>query len=179
MPRLFLGVDLPDAIDFDIQIMAGGVPGARWQTPEQLHLTLHFLGELDGGTTRRLEAALTQLEAPAFTARLRGAGVFPLRGGPARTLWLGVDPVDPFRLLHDRSARILDELGVDREHRKFVPHVTAARLRNADERRLAEWVAHHSLYASPEFEVREVLLYSSVLSQSGAKYRVEAAYPLT
>lgn len=177
MPRLFLAIDLPDAIDSDIQLMAGGIPGARWQTAEQLHLTLHFLGDVDGGDARRLEAALEQLEAPSFTMQLRGAGVFPLRG-QARTLWLGVSEPDPVRLIHDRSARIIDELGLEQEHRKFFPHVTIARLRNADNRKLGEWVTGHSLYASPPFPVSEVRLYSSILSKAGAKYRTEAVYPL-
>ena len=177
MPRLFLGIDLPDPIDFDIQLMAGGIPGARWQSAEQLHLTLHFLGDVDGGDARRLRAALEQLEAPRFTMQLRGAGVFPLRG-QARTLWVGVTEADPVRLIHDRSARIIDELGLEREHRKFVPHVTVARLHNPDTRKLGEWVTGHALYASPEFSVTEVRLYSSVLSHAGAKYRTEAVYPL-
>ncbi len=178
MPRLFLGIDLPDAIDFDLSLMAGGIPGARWQSAEQLHLTLHFLGELDGGEARRLAAALDGLEAPSFVMQLRGAGVFPVRG-PARVLWVGVAEPDPIRLLHDRSARIIDELGLERERRKYVPHVTLARLKNPDQRRLGEWVSGHALYASPRFEVAEVRLYSSVLAQAGAKYRTEAVYPLT
>lgn len=177
MPRLFIGIDLPDAIDFDLQLMAGGIPGARWQSAEQLHLTLHFLGDVDGGEARRLRAALEQLVAPSFTMQLRGAGVFPLRG-PARTLWLGVSEADPIRLIHERSGRIIDELGLDRERRKFVPHVTVARLHNPDARRLGEWVTHHALYASAPFLVDEVRLYSSVLSHAGAKYRTEAVYPL-
>jgi 2'-5' RNA ligase len=177
VPRLFLGIDLPDAIDFDLQLMAGGIPGARWQTAEQLHLTLHFLGDVDGGDARRLRAALEQLEAPSFTMQLRGAGVFPLRG-PARNLWVGVTEADPVRLIHDRSARIIDELGIEREHRKFVPHVTVARLKNADARKLGDWVIGHALYASAAFPVTEVRLYSSVLAHAGAKYRTEAVYPL-
>jgi 2'-5' RNA ligase len=178
VPRLFLGIDLPDAIDFDIQIMAGGIPGARWQTAEQLHVTLHFLGEVDGGEARRLEAALARLEpTPSFTMQLVGAGVFPLRG-PARVLWLGIREPDPVRLIHDRSGRIIDELGLEREHRKYTPHVTVARLKNADERRLGEWVAGHAGYASAPFLVDEVRLYSSILSKSGAKYRTEAVFPL-
>lgn len=178
MPRLFLGIGLPDPVGFDIQIMAGGIPGARWQTREQLHLTLHFLGDLDGGEARRLSAALEQLEAPSFAARLSNVGVFPLRGQP-RSLWAGVADPEPFRLIHDRSARILDQLGIERERRKFYPHATLARLKHADPRRLGEWITGHAVYASPPFRVDEVRLYSSVLSHAGAKYRIEAVYPLT
>ena len=178
MPRLFLGLDLPDEIDRDIQLMSGGVQGARWQTPEQLHLTLHFLGEVDGGTARRLTAALDRLHAPAFELELCGAGVFPPRGQP-RVLWLGVEPPDPVSLLHQRCARILDELRLDRERRKFAPHVTIARLRrDVDAPAAARWVLDHALYRSPRFTVDHVRLYSSITSHRGAKYTTEAIYEL-
>lgn len=179
MPRLFLGLDLPDEVDLDLQLMAGGIQDARWQSAEQVHLTLHFLGDVDGGTTRRLIAALGELEAPAFDMQLRGAGVFPPRGQP-RTLWIGVAVPDPVRLVHQRCARILDDQGLDRERRKFVPHVTLARFgKRASAGQVGEWVANHALYESASFRVDHVRLYSSVLSQRGPKYRAEAAFPLS
>lgn len=178
MPRLFLGLDLPDEVDLDLQLMSGGIPEARWQAAEQLHLTLHFLGDVDGGLARRLIAALERLEAPAFDMQLRGAGVFPPRGLP-RTLWIGVSEPDPVRLIHQRSARIIDGLGIERERRKFVPHVTIARFgKRVSATTVGEWVSNHALYTSASFRVDHVRLYSSVLSQRGAKYRVEAAYGL-
>ncbi|PRP89879.1 2'-5'-RNA ligase [Enhygromyxa salina] len=179
MPRLFLGIDLPDEVKLDLQMMSCGIPDARWQQPEQLHLTLHFLGEVDGGDARRSSAALEQLDAPAFDMQLRGAGLFPPRGQP-RILWVGVAAPEPVRLVHQRCARILDELGAEREHRKYAPHVTLARFaKTVDPRRVAQWVRGHSLYASASFRVDHVRLYSSVLSQGGPKYRTEAIYPLS
>jgi 2'-5' RNA ligase len=179
MPRLFLGLDLPDEVDLDLQMMAGGIEDARWQAPEQLHLTLHFLGDLDGGRMRRLIAALAELEAPAFDMQLRGVGVFPPRGQP-RILWVGVAEPEPVRLVHRRSARILDELGLDREHRKYVPHVTLARFgKRVKPRQVGEWVRNHALYDSARFHVDHLRLYSSVLSDRGPKYRAEAVVPLT
>ena len=178
VPRLFLALDLPDEVDMDIQMMSGGIPGARWQKPEQLHLTLHFLGEVDGGVMRRLIAALGQLEAPAFELGLRGAGVFPPRGQP-RVIWLGVDPPEPVRVLHQRSARILDELGLERERRKFSPHVTVARLRKeARAEQVGSWVQGHALYRSARFMVDHVRLYSSITAARGAKYTCEAMFEL-
>jgi 2'-5' RNA ligase len=179
MPRLFLGLDLPDDIDIDLQIMAGGIEGARWQEPDQLHLTLHFLDEVDGGTMRRLIAALEQLDAPAFDMQLRGCGVFPPRGQP-RVLWAGVANPDPVRLLHQRSGRIIDALGLERERRKYTPHVSLARFGpRVVVQDVVAWVQGHALYASPSFHIDRVCLYSSVLSQRGAKYRIEAAFGLS
>lgn len=179
MPRLFLGLDLPDDVDLDIQMMACGIPGARWQTPEQLHLTLHFLDDVDGGVMRRLIAALDRLEAPGFDMQLRGAGVFPPRGLP-RVLWTGVADANPIRLVHQRCARIIDELGLDRERRKYTPHVTLARFgQRVDVQAVGEWVSSHALYASRSFPVDRVCLYSSVLGHAGPKYRIEAVFTLT
>ncbi|PRP94262.1 RNA 2',3'-cyclic phosphodiesterase [Enhygromyxa salina] len=179
MSRLFLGLDLPDDVDFDLSLMAGGIRGARWQAVEQLHLTLHFLGELDGGEARRLIAALDQVETPAFELQLGGAGVFPPRGQP-RTAWIGVTRgVEPLELAHQRCARIIDACGVERDRRKWTPHVTVARMgRDADSREVNEWVRNHALYASASFRVEHLRLYSSIRSQQGPKYRTEAVFAL-
>lgn len=178
MPRLFLGFDLPDEVDFDLQIMAGGIQEARWQTPEQLHLTLHFIGDVDGGQLRRLIAALDELEAPAFDMQLRGVGVFPPRGLP-RVLWAGVADPEPLHLVHRRCARILDELELERERRKYAPHVTLARFgKRVNPRQVGQWVSGHALYSSARFWVDHLRLYSSILSNRGPKYRTEAVFPL-
>jgi 2'-5' RNA ligase len=179
MPRLFLGLDLPDDIDIDLQMIGGGIQDARWQTVEQMHLTLHFLDDVDGGEMRELIAAFDdELEAPAFDLQLRGVGVFPPRGLP-RTLWVGVAEPEPVRLLHRRCARIIDELGLDRDRRKYTPHVTLARFGpgvRAGE--VGEWVRDHALYSSRRFRVDHVHLYSSVLGHRASKYQIEASYPL-
>lgn len=176
--RAFLGIDLPDAVDFDLQLIAGGIRGARWQRTDQLHLTLHFLDELDGGTVRRLVAALARVDVPPFELELRGAGLFPLRGQP-RTLWVGVAPPDPVRLLHTATADVLDGFPtIERERRKFSPHVTVARMRQPEPREVEQWIAGHVGYASPRFSVDAFHLYSSVLSNDGPKYRIEASFPL-
>jgi 2'-5' RNA ligase len=178
MPRLFLALDLPDDIDFALQLVAGGIQGARWQSAEQLHLTLHFLDEVEGRELRALISALDDLEADAFDLELRGVGVFPPRGLP-RTLWVGVADPNPVRLLHRRCARIIDAIGLDRDHRKYTPHVTIARLGSrVVEGEVGQWVCDHALYALPPFRVDHVHLYSSIVGEHGAKYRIEASYPL-
>ncbi|KIG17704.1 2'-5' RNA ligase [Enhygromyxa salina] len=180
MSRLFLGLDLPDEVDFDLSLMVGGIRGARWQDPEQLHLTLHFLGELGGGEARGLIAALGELEAPPFELQLGGAGVFPPRGQP-RVAWIGVTRgLEPLELLHQRCARIIDACGIEREHRKWAPHVTVARMgHEASSHETHQWVRNHALYTSASFRVEHVRLYSSIRSRQGPKYRTEAVFALS
>ena len=92
--RLFVGIDLPSAIDDHLALVGGGIPGARWLDAEQLHVTLRFLGEVDGGTKQRVEDALERVEHAPFELGVAGVGTFPPRG-KARIVWAGLDPAEP------------------------------------------------------------------------------------
>lgn len=175
--RLFIGIALPEPIAARLAVMGGGIPGARWEPADKLHVTLRFLGEVDHGLARRLETALERVDLPAFSMALRGVGVFPLRASP-RVLWAGVEDPGPVGQLHRAIERAITPLGIEPEHRKFHPHVTLARLRRPPEHRVAEFVAQHALLSTEPFEVEHFTLYSSVLSPRGSKYRVEAEFEL-
>ncbi len=175
--RVFLGIDLPDIIDTQLSLTAGGLPGARWEPPEKLHLTLRFLDELDGGQVRRLTACMHKLNSPAFYLRLQGTGVFPPRKAP-KSVWAGITPADPVHRLKQEVDRQLAPLGLPHDSRKFAPHITLARLKNAPTTKVAAFLAHHALLQSEPFLVDAVTLYSSVLAPGGSKYRKEAVFGL-
>ncbi|MBX7078954.1 MAG: RNA 2',3'-cyclic phosphodiesterase [Nannocystaceae bacterium] len=177
MARLFLGLDLPDVVDEHLSLLCGGVPGARWEPRENLHLTLRFLGELEGETQRRAIEALETVHAEPFVLELAGVGVFPPRGEP-RVLWAGVADAGPVTELVRRIERALQRAGLPPEPRKFAAHVTLARLRDAPRERVAAFLAHHGLLRTASFEVDAFLLYSSVLGHAGAHYRVERSVAL-
>ena len=88
--RLFVALSVPDAVAQSLLLLQGGVPGARWQTREQLHLTLRFIGEVDGRETAALKDALAAIDAPAFHLELHGVGQFGNR--KPNTLWAAVRP---------------------------------------------------------------------------------------
>ena len=137
---------------------------------------MQFIGEVDGAVRRELACALEdELEGVQFEAQLRGCGVFPHRG-PARVLWLGVEPTEQFAELARSTARILDRLGVDYERRRFFAHLALARFSHAPAQRpLEQWVVGHAVYRSPPFTVDGVNLYSSVRRGDGARYNVEGS----
>jgi 2'-5' RNA ligase len=179
VPRLFIAVGVtPDVAD-DLMIISSGIPGARWQKPDQLHLTLHFLGEVEGAAVRDVKDMLDEcIRVDAFQAQLAGCGVFPHRG-PPRVLWLGLDGAQAMNEMHRQLARGLDEIGVEFERRRFFPHLTLARFGHAPpERDLAQWIVGHSLYRSPVFRVDQVRLYSSLRGAGGSKYMIEHAVML-
>ncbi|HET6584590.1 MAG TPA: RNA 2',3'-cyclic phosphodiesterase [Nannocystaceae bacterium] len=177
MPRIFVGIDLPDEIDQHLDLLCGGVPGARWEGRDKFHLTLRFVGDTDGGIAAHVGDALADVQHAPFAMTLAGVGFFPPRGQP-RSLWAGVDDPKPVAELHRRIERALAKLGLEPDARKFAAHVTLGRLRDAPEDRVAAFLAHHSLFRSAPFEVRAFQLFSSIRTPAGSKYRIERAYPL-
>jgi 2'-5' RNA ligase len=176
MIRLFVALELPAALRDRLALMAGGVPGAKWQREDQMHLTLRFIGEVDERTAHDIDEALATVRAPGFTLELAGVGDFG--GKDPHALWAGVKPNDALIHLVKKIESALVRLGLVAEQRKYTPHVTLARLRNAPRAKVAEFIAHHSLFASGPIPVNEFALYSSQLGSGGSVYRVERTYPL-
>lgn len=177
MLRLFVALDLPDTVKGSLMQLCFGVPGARWRRIDQLHLTLRFIGEVDGAMARDIVDALGRVDGPSFTLSLRGIGHFGDRKRP-RVLWAGVDGSPELKRLQGKVARALQEVGLEDEHRKFHPHVTLARLQGA---RMADITGFESMcggYAALSVPVDSFVLYSSYLSGEGAIYTPEAVYPL-
>ena len=99
-------------------------------TPEQQHLTLRFIGELDNGRLEEVAEALALVEGWPFELGLEGLGHFPPRGEP-QVLWVGVTKSPELARLKRRIDRVLATVGLPPESRKFAPHVTLARVRGA------------------------------------------------
>jgi RNA 2',3'-cyclic 3'-phosphodiesterase len=174
MPRLFTGLEIPPDLSLDLQIMQGGIPGARWMDPANHHLTIRFIGDVETGLARELALGLESLSFQPFTLRLKGVGLFG--GNKPHSLYAGVEDGPHLRRLHDQHERLCQTLGLGAEHRKFLPHVTLARLKEADPRALQRWVEVHSLYSTALFEVSRFVLYSSRPLKGGGPYAIEAEY---
>lgn len=177
MPRLFVAIDLPSAIRERLALLCCGLPGARWVEPEQMHLTLRFIGDVDGAVMNRVREALAEVRADAFAMGLEGIGFFPPRGNP-RVVWVGVRKCEPLLRLHHRVESVLVRSGLEPEERKYAPHITLARLKNTPVSRAGGYLAQHGMFATEDFPVREFLLYSSVLNSRGARHYIEEGYPL-
>jgi 2'-5' RNA ligase len=174
MPRLFTGLELPPDVALDLQIMQGGIPGARWMDPSQYHLTIRFIGDIDQGIARELALALDTVRFKPFKLRLKGVGIFG--GNTPHSLYAGVEDSADIRRLHDAHERHCQLLGLAAEHRKFLPHVTLARLKHPEPRALQRWVEVHALYSTAAFEVNECVLFSSRPLKGGGPYAVEARF---
>ena len=110
MFRLFVAIDLPPEIKEKLLAIGGGVPGARWLTAAQLHLTLKFVGEVDGGVFNDVINALGEVASEPFELTLKGVGHFPPRRDP-EVLWVGVAKNERLVQLRNRIESALAEDG--------------------------------------------------------------------
>lgn len=176
--RLFVAVELPWEVRERLALMAGGVPGARWVDPEQMHLTLRFIGEVDGHTQSDIEAALSKVHVESFSLRVDGMGCFG-NGRNARTLWAGLAADDTLVRLQSKVETAIAKTGLEPERRKFHPHVTLARLKHPDMNRLRDYLARNGDLVSEDLPVNHFTLFSSHRGNAGAVYREEATFPLS
>lgn len=175
--RLFIALALPDQVREELTRLQRGLRDAKWVAPENFHLTLRFLGELEGTEAGDVDAALSAIRLPSFPLRLEGVGVFG-EGRKTRALWAGVSPSGDLMRLQSKVVRAVEQSGQPPETRKFKPHVTLARFNGASTRDIGRYLEENSLFRSADFMVRNIVLYSSFRASQGAIYRVEAHYPL-
>ncbi|GAB5349376.1 RNA 2',3'-cyclic phosphodiesterase [Alteriqipengyuania sp. 357] len=176
MHRLFIALRPPQAIRDPLIDTMEGVEGARWQSEEQLHLTLRFVGEVDARQAEDLASELARIRLSPFTLQLRGVGTFE-RKGRATALWIGAEPSEPLNILQRRVERACRSAGLAPETRKFVPHVTIARM-NASTGPIGGWLASHGRLALPPWPVGSFHLYESTLDAGGAQYDPIVEFPL-
>jgi 2'-5' RNA ligase len=177
MIRLFVAIDLPEAQRLSLSAISGGIPGAKWIRPEQLHLTLRFIGEVDNALFRDIASALGAIRAPAFELSVAGVGHWGDKRR-AKVLWAGVRPSPLLLRLQSKIETALTRLGLEPERRKFHPHITLARLNGDSPNRIADFFWRNGDLALAPFVVEQFVLYSSLLGASGALHRPEAAFPL-
>ncbi|MCF6291054.1 MAG: RNA 2',3'-cyclic phosphodiesterase [Desulfobacterales bacterium] len=178
MPRLFTAIDLPARIKMQLVDLGFGIPGARWLAADQVHLTLCFIGEVDGAVFKDIREALTEVRSPGFSLRLKGVGHFPPRKAP-RVLWAGVEANEALVRLRNQVQATLVRQGLKPEGRKYSPHITLARLNNAPANKIGQFLAGNNLFTSKPFAVAEFHLFCSRLTPKGAIHSIEATYPLS
>lgn len=177
MLRLFVALPLPLDVRTRLSLLGGGIPGARWMPSESLHLTLRFIGEVDGGTAHDIAAALETIHAAPFTLTLTGFDTFG-QGEAARVLWVGLEREPAVLALRERVESALRLVGLAPETQKYIPHVTLARLKKPSVGALMRQIAAHSPLRLGPVAVDRFILYSSWSQTDGPFYRQEAVYPL-
>ena len=176
MPRLFTGLEIPREVQQALALLRGGLPGARWIDPENYHITLRFIGDIDDRLAHEIASLLDGVKRRSFEVRF--SGVTSFGGNKPRAIVLSVEPIQPLIELQSELERLMQRLGLEPEGRKFTPHVTLARLRNTSSRDVAEYLSTRGPLFGSAFHVSRFVLFSSRASVGGGPYVVEADYPL-
>src|SRR4029079_17499069 len=177
MPRLFTGLEIPEEVGHSLSTLRGGLPGARWINPENYHVTLRFIGDIDGASANEIASMLFRIRRPPFEVKLQGLSSFG--GKIPRAVVASVAPCRPLMALQAELERLMQRVGLDPEGRKFIPHVTLARLRNASSRDVADYLSVRGYFPSRTFMASRFVLFSSRASTGGGPYVVEDSYALS
>ena len=181
--RLFVALSLPDDLRERMGALEAGLPGARWTPEDNLHLTLRFIGEVDGAQAHDIDACLAEVSVPAFEARFDGLDTFGDKRN-LRALWVAV--AQPNELLFRLQAKVekaVVRAGLPPESRKFTPHVSLARFKRNGARvppdKMQAYLSEYARFQAGPVRFESFTLYSSVLHRDGSIYTAEAEYPLT
>jgi RNA 2',3'-cyclic 3'-phosphodiesterase len=159
--------------------LCSGLPDAKWVKHQQMHLTLHFIGDVDESGFAAIKSALMMVVAPVFTMHLEGVGQFPPKGKP-RVLWVGVKAPPLLAGLYQSIMSSLAALSLPPPDHPFSPHITLARFKTPPPpENIRPFFAQHDAFKTEAFPVTEFILFSSTLTPRGSIYRHEAIYPLS
>lgn len=177
MPRLFTALPVPAGIGEQLALYRGGIAGARWIDPVDYHVTLRFMGDVDRATARDLSGLLGEgRRTGPLSITLDALSSFG--GDRPRALIARVASAPELARLQAEQEKLARRVGLDPETRKFTPHVTLARMRDARAGDVAAFIARAGHFPRLRFEVDRFVLYSARGSVGGGPYVVEAEYPL-
>ncbi len=184
--RAFLAIDLPPEHREALFAVASRLKraGARvsWVTPDRMHLTLRFLGEVAPDALERLgdELAPVYERQEAFPLTLARIGAFPNVRAP-RVIWAGLSPLEgPLAACQEAAETAARSIGLKAEKKAFKPHVTLGRVRDPKTAgKLMAPLSDEKEFHGGEFEVGHVSLYASELTSSGPQYTQLRVFPFS
>lgn len=181
--RIFVGLALPQAVKASLAILCQNlIPTARWEHPDDFHLTLRFIGNVDDVILERYKQALLAVQSAPFTLTLESVGCFPpSTAKPPTVLWVGVQPSAELMDLQRSVSSVLEKAGLPKDrYEDYSPHITLARLKA--EQRTAEitgFLKTHAAFHSEPIPVTGFTLFQSKRLSNGANYSPIELFPFS
>lgn len=180
MPRLFTALEISRDAALSLSLLRGGLIGpkgsVRWIDPENYHITLRFIGDVEGHVADEIVHALDRIDRESFTLQLAGVDAFGSK--KPHSIYAGVTPVPELLALQAEMERICQRLRLPPDPRKFTPHVTLARLKGLPDMQLARYLSERGNFTTLPFNVSRFVLMSSKESTGGGPYVTEEVWPL-
>ena len=177
--RAFAAIPVPEDVADILEDLQEDLPAGNPVPGENMHLTLAFLGEVRQPDLEEVHLAFERLRAPPFEVALTGLGQF---GGSApRAVYAAVEDDPALRHLQAKVEQAARGAGIDLPRRRFVPHVTLARLkgRRDEAAAVATFTTRRATISVPPFEADAFCLFRSLLRRDGPVYDELARYPLS
>jgi RNA 2',3'-cyclic 3'-phosphodiesterase len=175
MPRLFTAIEIPEAIRLHLSLIRAPLAGAKWIEPDDMHITLRFVGDVDGHTADEFASLLAGIRARPFTVSIQGVGSFG--GREPKVLWAGVAAGEDLDTLHRANERAARGAGLEPEGRAFKAHVTLARMRGGRQQAVARFLEENGGLRTQPFTATRFVLLSARPGSGGGPYVVEAEFP--
>ena len=176
MPRLFTALEILRHIALSLSLLRGGLPGARWIDVDNYHITLRFIGDVDGRTADEIVDRLDRIDREEFQLTLTGIGSFGSK--KPHSIWAGVSSSPELQALQGEIDRICMRVGLAPDPRKFTPHVTLARLKNSRLDDVVQYLSGRGNFHTMSFTVPRFVLMSSKESVGGGPYLTKEVFPL-
>ncbi len=176
MPRLFIALEVPRNLAMSLSLLRGGLPGARWIDVENYHITLRFIGDVDGRTADEVVDRIDRIDRPEFPLSLNGIGSFGSK--KPHSIWAGVAASPDLYALQGELERICQRMGLPPDPRKFTPHVTLARLKHCRLDDVVHYLSGRGNFHAAPYTVGRFVLMSSKESVGGGPYLTEEVFPL-
>ena len=162
MPRLFVGLDVPEHVEKALMRLEYGLEDMNWVDPKNFHLTLRFIGEVAEDQMDRVRFVLDQIDFVPFSMHINGMGCFKKRGGKCTGLWASVDPGEELLALAEKvNTPFEGPLNVKKFFKAFTPHITLARPKNKKVKDVQSFLDHNRIFQIRDIPVTEFYLYES------------------
>jgi len=180
--RLFVALEIPSSVRENLADLLTSLravsPQTRWVRPENLHVTLKFIGEVPQENLAGIQSALAGVRSDQpVTLDFRGVGFFPDEEHP-RVFWAGIEASPNLKILAAGIEQATEKLGTSRERRPFSPHLTLARFeppRLPEKLRAA--IPEHAARDFGSLRTNQFHLIESKLKPSGAEYTTVESFP--
>ena len=177
MARMFIGIDIPIKNKKEILLYCHGPRNIQWVDYQNFHLNLCFLGEIDRRSQNVLESSLDEMYLNQFHLNPEGIGSFD-KSQREKIIWIGIKLSPELIELQRSIDKNLSILGISRDKRKFIPHITIGKMKNAKKEDLNQYLQQEMDYPLSDFQVTSFSLFSSKLRPQGPLYRIEREFQL-
>jgi len=180
--RIFVAIPFPQPVKDLLSALAQSATfKGKWEHPDNYHLTLRFIGDVDEEGYARYVAALKTIQPPAFPMTLQGVGRFPTEPQPPpRVLWVGVAPSAELIGLEKAISAVLEANGLPKDkYEIYHPHMTVARFKeNPSSEALEQFIEQNASFQTDPVQVNAFVLYQSTLTPQRAVYTEIERFPL-